>query len=1456
MATLTVSGVRADLQEGQWQVGDRCLAPHPREKRLCEGTVQRLAATGQGDPAAVVRFAWHDDRDEEQIEDTVAFSKLQKPVPSLDEKPLFHNHQSLPGASVPYELSGDGESIPYTINRYLRDYQREGAKFIYDSYARGTGCILGDDMGLGKTVQVIAFLAATLHKTGTWQDVENNVPHFLLSQKSSEKQKSNKVFLIVAPLSVLYNWKDELDTWGYFRSIIVHGTRKEEEFARVRRGRCEVALTTYETLRLCLDQFNSIDWSAVIVDEAHKIKNPNSQITQAMKGMSCKVRVGLTGTILQNNLEELWCVMDWAIPGCLGTLGHFKNQFADPIELGHKHSGTKRNLATGRQAVKVLARRLSRWFLRRTKALISSQLPKKDDRVVYCSMTPFQETVYRTVLDSEDVNLILRSGQRCSCSSGRPRRKCCFKNNSKGVPVRCLYFSYLTILRKVSNHVALLQPQGSTTKKQEEYVNDICGKVFQKFPDFMQRCKQASFEAMSDPIYSGKMKVLQRLLKHFLQHKDKVLLFSLSTKLLDILESYCMAEGVEYRRLDGNTKSRDRVKIVKEFNSSQDINVCLVSTMAGGLGLNFVGANVVVLFDPTWNPANDLQAVDRVYRIGQCRDVTVFRLISVGSVEEVIYLRQVYKQQLQSSVVGNEHARRYFEAVQGTDNHKGELFGIRNLFRLQTEGTCLTRQILEREGRVEAGVLTASTRTHAGDNETREGTPEERSGREPAGSGVLDFSSASEDDDGEERGGGRMKRRVSGGQDELRPGGAPPAGRSLLHHGFSRLLQAGRADPAGGSGSEGRSGESSDKGAGNGKGEGGTAPRPPPTDPEATGGRGPPSPRQKQDWTISSDSGGEAAGRDQAKRDIAGEMPRSLSEESDDIDGGHQAGHGKRRARRTKRDHGGVAAQRAEYNTDESGDIEVQNPVRPKRTTYAPEPTNGTKGASGRIQVSGRNGKKSPNIESFTSSEDDLPAKKLRASRDRITGSVHPVPAGDRGDTVQVKFTSVKKRSLKKPSSNEKGPPVEDVTVGTIERLLDGVQEVAYMHSNQRVVGSSKAEDRISRAALRDVFERRKYSQLPANQILYSTELLTGHAQQFTPPSEQNMKRGCTEGVGYGQRLEHPVTHTLRATRHSRNATVIMGETPSAIRRKQLEDMASFFKATSVRDFAEDILRMTSVSRLVQLREFYCSQNPELGEILHKMLPEPVEPQPGPANPEPQTSSSSPSSRRRKPASKRSPPMTRSDLHVEIQSPGPSEPTEVKGRAGRKRLGFTSHRPRSPKDWAELDDIIGPEPDVAPGRSDRTECTAPLESTADRRGPQGWAAGGETRMGGDAPKSTPISRVLSEEGRTPKSDPLTDLIGDTSILDDLFKPRTRGVDARGPSPASASVHVERVRRSSSKDFWDILNEGDEESINKLTDLSRVERMCRSSGVEEKAKNHNASASSQLWKRNEKFLWKK
>ncbi|XP_051759238.1 LOW QUALITY PROTEIN: DNA excision repair protein ERCC-6-like 2 [Ctenopharyngodon idella] len=978
-----------------------------------------------------------------------------------DERPLFHSNQTPPGPSEPFLLSGSDVKVPYTINRYLRDYQREGIKFIYHNYAKSRGCILGDDMGLGKTVQVIGFLAAVLQKTGTWKDVENNRPQFLLSQKPSEQVQ--KVFLIVAPLSVLYNWKDELDTWGHFRVVVVHGVKKDEELARVQRGRCEIALTTYETLRLCLDQFNSIDWAAVIVDEAHKIKNHRSQITQAMKEMRCKMRVGLTGTILQNNLEELWCVMDWAIPGCLGTLVGFKNRFSDPIEQGQKHTVTKRALAEGRKAVQELAKKLSHWFLRRTKAIISDQLPKKDDRVVYCSLTDFQRTVYRAVLDTDDVTLLLQSSAKCHCGSGRPRKKCCYKLNADGVPVRHLYFSYLAILRKVANHVALLQSKEGTSKKQEKYVTAICEQVFRKFPDFTERCKQAAFEAMSDPMYSGKMKVLQKLLNHFIAKKDKVLLFSLSTKLLDVLESYCMAEGLEYHRLDGNTKSKDRVKIVREFNSSREVNLCLVSTLAGGLGLNFIGANVVVLFDPTWNPANDLQAIDRVYRIGQCRDVTVFRLISLGTVEEIIYLRQIYKQQLQSSVIGRENARRYFEAVQGTDGKAGELFGTRNLFRLQTDGTCLTHRILEREGRVEVGIKTA--RTQALDERMQEPDPQSAdAATEQAGgsagarfkpAGVLDFSSASEDED-------PCCSRPS----ETHTGEQMGAGTTCIGNmGLYGVLQRQMAQ------------------------------------------------RGLQETDSDEDSSSHSQDEDNYAKPT---MIKGQASKTQDL------------SSESKEGMEGVTDGKQQRISEESANLEPLPPRSHKHNNYST--TGGKNHFHKRVKFADKISE--DDIGSFSSSEDEVPQEGVRCKENK---SAHRRSSG-KDNTTQMSLGIKSRKTL----GSDKTQARDEGNAGTLDSLLGGLQHVSYTHSNQKVVGSSRAEDRLSRAAVRDVFELNKHSQLPANQLLDSSE--------SSDPVLADHDDGGQTPLAYGRpHMEHPVTHTIKTSYRQNNVTVIVGETPSSM---------------------------------------------------------------------------------------------------------------------------------------------------------------------------------------------------------------------------------------------------------------------------------------------------------------------
>ncbi|XP_030620732.1 DNA excision repair protein ERCC-6-like 2 [Chanos chanos] len=1368
-------------------------------------------------------------------EESIPVTKIQgsgsrSSNPFEDEKPLFHSNQRPPGPSVPFALSQDGVRVPYTINRYLRDYQREGIKFLYHSYAKGRGCILGDDMGLGKTIQVISFLAAVLHKSGTWKDVERNVPHFLLSQRSSEKSKVKEIFLIVAPLSVLYNWKDELDTWGHFRCVIVHGVRRDEELARLKRGRCEIALTTYETLRLCLDQFNSIDWAAVIVDEAHKLKNCKSQITQAMKEMKCKVRMGLTGTILQNNLEELWCVMDWAIPGCLGSLAGFKNRYADPIEQGQKHSATKRTLAVARKAVEMLAKKLSRFFLRRTKALISHQLPKKDDRVVYCSLTDFQRAVYQAVLDSNDVTMLLHSSDKCTCRSGRARRKCCFKTNADGVLVRHLYFSYLAILRKVANHVALLQSKEGTSKKQEKIVEDICKSVFQKFPEFTERCKQAAFEAMSDPVYSGKMKVLQRLLNHFVKRKDKVLLFSLSTKLLDILESYCMAEGLDYRRLDGNTKSKDRVKIVKEFNGSQDINLCLVSTMAGGLGLNFVGANIVVLFDPTWNPANDLQAIDRVYRIGQCRDVTVFRLISLGTVEEVIYLRQIYKQQLQSTVIGKENARRYFEAVQGAGDQAGELFGIRNLFRLQTEGTCLTHRILEREGQMEAGIMTL--RTQAGEEKMPELDPDdssrqastEHSGRPLNGNQsatrftreLLDFSSGSEDEEGL----GSRSRPSEPGPGEEGGTGSNACGENmslstlLLRHG----TQWPRAD-------ERSSSDEAEEGS----------------DDESNAEKNFPTSRKERaqtGWAMSSESEEEPVGRPckSEARDRPGPRTALL-------------------------DH-----------MEESEDIEVLTQAPRKRETgkKKDDKSQGAKHLTFRARKDEE--EEEDNIESFTSSEDEISVKRMKPTGDALPAPKSKPSACDRSsnrdksDVKQVGFTCVKSKTNPRGSDEHRSNQLP--SMDTTDTLLGGLKEVSYTHSNQRVVGSSRAENRISRAALRDVFERQKYSQMPANHLLDSFE--TQPFGQELTQHQEGRKAPVTHKMLH---QEHPATHTVNKTLQTPSHTVIIGETPSAICRKQLEEMAVFFGAASVQDFAEDLLRSTSEQRLDLLQRFYSQKNPELRDFITQTFskPDPVTPPKDPNSPHSSSSSSRPrsaSNPKPKPQSEDSSSAeedqgTGSEIRRTESSRTRISPCRLTTNAvnGKTRTLSSSADSQRHQHKPPHYSYIGQEHRRQKNHTVVSEGQEPVAKPPLIRKPlksQGHLAPSpSTSRAEDEKKKKRGEEKEEETASQTRSSLVTDLIGDTSILDDLFRPKGKPKEQSTVAATSLSLSQPAEKaKNRSKDFWDILNEGNEESISKLTDLSEVERICKSTSLAAKPKTDANVNSQQFWKKNEKFIWKK
>ncbi|XP_036760278.2 DNA excision repair protein ERCC-6-like 2 isoform X5 [Manis pentadactyla] len=1206
-----------------WHPGERCLAPSPDNEKLCEASIKSVTVDENGKPFAIVLYSDFQER-------KVPLKRLQEIKSVKDcsrnfifddedlEKPYFPD-QKFPSSAVAFRLSEDGDTIPYTINRYLRDYQREGAQFLYGHFIQERGCILGDDMGLGKTVQVISFLAAVLHKKGTREDIENNMPEFLLrSVKKEPPSAAKKMFLIVAPLSVLYNWKDELDTWGYFRVTVLHGNKKDNELIRIKQRKCEIVLTTYETLRLCLDELNSLEWSAVIVDEAHRIKNPKAKVTEVMKALKCNIRIGLTGTILQNNMKELWCVMDWAVPGLLGSRIYFKKQFSDPVEHGQRHTATKRELATGRKAMQRLAKRMSGWLLRRTKTLIKDQLPKKEDRMVYCSLTDFQKAVYQTVLETEDMTLILQSSQPCTCSSGQKRRNCCYKTNSHGETVKTLYFSYLAVLQKVANHVALLQAAGSS-KQQETIIKRICDQVFSRFPDFVQKSKDATFETLSDPKYSGKMKVLQQLLNHCRKNKDKVLLFSFSTKVLDVLQQYCMASGLDYRRLDGSTKSEERLRIVKEFNRTQDVNICLVSTMAGGLGLNFVGANVVVLFDPTWNPANDLQAIDRAYRIGQCRDVKVLRLISLGTVEEIMYLRQVYKQQLHCVVVGSENAKRYFEAVQGSKQHRGELFGVCNLFRLRSQGSCLTRDILEREGQVEVGVLTATTwlkeeppvrspgtlreperRGHGGPEQPPELLAEDR--RDPC----SDFSD-------EELLGDSGVKAVKKEAPGARRAAGSPGQLSLLQCGFSKLCET-KCEAVEASDGNTASDESSDE-------------QPTCLSTEAKDARCQKShdslgtkeyqklanilnPSEKYDFnkseildqSISSESDGKKNFKNAADhRCSLGDVTES--EDSDIIfptqyttqgfsvngvqckpsmdrsedpvtenyvkirnTGDDRKPDVQRNGLLSNQLHSeNMALKSVKRNgssdiSDESDDIEIpsESRVRKQRATSSLRFKRKIESKMG-LSTFPKTLKKanqlcttdencnSQTVDNFSSSDDDLSVSHISFSKQNH----RPKTIKDRV-SFSSKLPSHKKNSTFRPRklmkfSNERVVNQEQM-YESMDKFLDGVQEVAYIHSNQNVIGSSKAENHMSRWAEHDVFELKQFSQLPANIAVCTSKICKEKMEADTLTQTEKSQQPHEGSLSFPLYVSHPVSQKKKKVYRRGQITFIIGETPKGVR--------------------------------------------------------------------------------------------------------------------------------------------------------------------------------------------------------------------------------------------------------------------------------------------------------------------
>lgn len=542
-------------------------------------------------------------------------------ITSDDEEDLqeeMENAYDMEQSSVILE---GGLKIPDAIYTQLFDYQKVGVQWLWELHCQRAGGIIGDEMGLGKTVQVLSFLGA-LHFSKMYKPSIVICPVTLLRQWQREARK----WCPQCTVEILHDSargltkqtsakssESDYDTEGSARSDNerprpVKSTKRWDDLIdRVMRTESGLLLTTYEQLRILGEKLLDIEWGYAILDEGHRIRNPNAEITLVCKQLQTVHRIIMTGAPIQNKLTELWSLFDFVFPGKLGVLPVFEKEFAVPISVGGYANATPLQVSTAYRCAVVLRDLIMPYLLRRMKADVNAQLPKKTEHVLFCSLTSDQRSVYRAFLASSEVEQIF---------DGR---------------LKSLYG--IDVMRKICNH-----------------------------PDLLEREHSAQHPDYGNPERSGKMKVVAQILKVWKEQRHHVLLFAQTQQMLDILENFMVASGYNYRRMDGNTPVRLRMALIDEFNNSADVFIFLLTTKVGGLGTNLTGANRVVIYDPDWNPSTDMQARERAWRIGQLREVTVYRLVTRGTIEEKVYHRQIYKHFLTNKILKNPQQRRFFKA--------------------------------------------------------------------------------------------------------------------------------------------------------------------------------------------------------------------------------------------------------------------------------------------------------------------------------------------------------------------------------------------------------------------------------------------------------------------------------------------------------------------------------------------------------------------------------------------------------------------------------------------------------------------------------------------------------------------------------------------------------------------------------------------------------------------------
>uniref|UniRef100_A0ACD5TRC6 Uncharacterized protein n=1 Tax=Avena sativa TaxID=4498 RepID=A0ACD5TRC6_AVESA len=526
--------------------------------------------------------------------------------------------------------------LPGSIFKTLYPHQREGLKWLWVLHCRGTGGILGDDMGLGKTMQISAFLAGLFHS------------------------RLIKRVLVVAPKTLLTHWSKELSVVGLKHKIRDYsGTSVKVRDCELQYAFKEggILLTTYDIVRnnyklIRGDFYDDADededgklWDYVILDEGHIIKNPSTQRAKSLLEIPCVHRIVISGTPIQNNLKEMWALFYFCCPEVLGDKDEFKTRYESAIIRGNDKNATNREKHTGSTVAMKLRERIKPYFLRRMKSEVfvdtgsadDKKLSKKNELIVWLRLTACQRKLYEAFLNSDMVH-----------------------NSMQGSPLAAI-----TILKKICDHPMILTKKGAEgilegMEGMDGMLNNQDMGMVEKMAMNLADMAYDDEVLQVEEEISCKLSFIKSLLRKLLEEGHHVLIFSQTRKMLNLIQEAILLEGYKFLRIDGTTKVSERERIVKDFQEGPGAQIFLLTTQVGGLGLTLTKADRVIVVDPAWNPSTDNQSVDRAYRIGQKKDVIVYRLMTSGTIEEKIYKLQVFKGALFRSATEQKEQTRYF----------------------------------------------------------------------------------------------------------------------------------------------------------------------------------------------------------------------------------------------------------------------------------------------------------------------------------------------------------------------------------------------------------------------------------------------------------------------------------------------------------------------------------------------------------------------------------------------------------------------------------------------------------------------------------------------------------------------------------------------------------------------------------------------------------------------------